>query len=79
MNWTEPKPPTEGVSSYDHTKCETPLGEFIIEWKSWKLNPSYDVILRNEWIGCEYDLDQAKNSAKKYLEEKKERLIKFLK
>ena len=26
MKWTEPKKPTDGVSFYDHTIAETPIG-----------------------------------------------------
>lgn len=67
MNWTEPNPPTEGESYYDHTKLETPLGKFIIEWKSWKESPSYDIMLGADWIGCEYELEDAKQNAEYYL------------
>jgi len=56
MNWTEPKPPTEGISYYDHITSETPLGRVKIEWKSWDG-------LR---IFAEYSLEAAKNVAKEY-------------
>lgn len=79
MNWTEPKPPTEGVSFYDHTICETPFGKLKIEWKSWKDNDSYTVILNdNDWIGAEYDLESAKELARKYLVKKHKELSEFL-
>lgn len=39
LEWSEPKPPTKDVCSYDHIIAATPLGEIRIEWKSWK---SYD-------------------------------------
>ena len=67
MNWTKEKQPTEGISHYNHTILETPIGEFIIEWKGWKERPSYDVMLKGEWIGCEYDLQSAKEIAKNHL------------
>jgi len=63
MNWTEPKPPTIDVSFYDHVKSETPLGELMIEWKSWKDSPSYDIMLNGDWIGVEYSLEEAKTAA----------------
>lgn len=28
---------------YDHCIAETPFGRFLITWKGWKENPSYDV------------------------------------
>ena len=40
LNWTEPAKPKEGVSSYDHVMCDTPLGKAMIEWKSWKDSPT---------------------------------------
>ena len=67
MNWTEPKPPTDGESCYDHVKCETPLGLIKIEWKSWKESPSYDVSLDDNWIGQEYSLKEAKKLSLDYL------------
>ena len=78
MNWTEPKPPTEGISYYDHTIVETPLGTARIEWKSWKECPSYDIEIENIWVGCEYSLDEAKNATKEYLQKKLDELTIFL-
>tara|TARA_B110000902_G_C13977026_1_gene463422 strand:+ start:242 stop:517 length:276 start_codon:yes stop_codon:yes gene_type:complete len=34
--WTDPAPGKEGVSFYDHVIAETPLGNIMLEWKSWK-------------------------------------------
>ncbi len=78
MNWTEESNPKEGVSYYDHTISETPLGKCIIEWKSWKENPSYDIQLNDEWIGCESDLETAKEAAKVYLVNRLNELKLFL-
>lgn len=76
--WTEPKPPTKGLSYYDHTICNTPLGEFIIEWKSWKENDSYDITLnRDEWIGSEYSLEDAKERVKDFLIQKHRELSEY--
>lgn len=78
MNWTEPKPPTEGVSHYDHVDCETPLGKFRIDWKGWKDKPDYDVMLESEYVGVGYELDAAKRMAEEYLIEKHRELTAFL-
>ena len=78
MNWTEPKPPTDGESYYDHVKCETPLGLIKIEWKSWKESPSYDVSLDDNWIGQENSLKEAKKLALDYLTVVNITLNKFL-
>lgn len=78
MDWTEPKPPTEDVSYYDHTVCETPLGKFIIEWKSWKTSPDYGIMLENDYIGTEYSLEEAKEKVLEYLVDKEKELHLFL-
>ena len=78
MKWTENKPPTEGISFYHHTTCETPIGKMTIEWKGWKDQPSYDLMLEGEWIGVEYDLDLTKKLAENYLKELCQKLITFL-
>ena len=67
MNWTKEKPPTEGISHYNHTTLRTPIGMFIIAWKGWKERPEYSIMLDNEYIGTEYDLESAKSLAKNYL------------
>lgn len=36
LQWSTPRPPTKGVSHYDHVVAETPLGPIMLEWKSWK-------------------------------------------
>lgn len=66
MIWSKDSKPND-VSHYDHTICKTPLGDFIIEWKSWKESPSYDVMLNDEWIGNTYKIDDAKEMAKDHL------------
>lgn len=78
MKWTEPKPPTRDVSFYDHVKLETPLGEIKIEWKSWKEDPSYDVMLNDEWLLCVYNLEEAKEESLNYIKNKYNELKKFL-
>ena len=78
MNWTEPKPPTDGESYYDHVKCETPLGLIKIEWKSWKKSDNYSTMLNEEYIGDYLNLEEAKAKAKLHLIAKTRELIKFL-
>lgn len=78
MNWTEPQKAKEGISWYDHVILETPIGRAIIEWKSWKDSPSYDVQIGNDWVGCEYDLETAKELARVYLKTKYEELGRLL-
>lgn len=78
MNWTEPKPPTEGTSYYDHITTETPLGRAIIEWKSWKYSPSYSITIGDDYIDTEYDLEEAKILARNHLIEKHKELSDFL-
>ena len=78
MKWTENKPPTEGISFYNHTITETPIGKIIIEWKGWKDQPSYDIMIDGEWIGVEYELTDAKNIALNFIKEKSEKLVTFL-
>ena len=78
MKWTEPKKPTEGVSFYDHTIAETPIGRMIIEWKSWKDNDDYSVMLDNEWIGVGFDLDEAKQIGVNYLNDKLKKLTEYM-
>ena len=70
LNWSEPAKATDGVSSYDHTILETPLGRAIIEWKSWKDDPDYGLMIGDAWICSGYDLDEVKQKACEYLEGK---------
>jgi hypothetical protein len=78
MNWTEPKPPTKGISHYDHVICETPLGQCLIGWKGWKENDSYSVTFENEYIGEGWNLEDAKQMAKSWLIEKHNGLSELL-
>jgi len=79
MKWTENKSPTEGTSYYDHTISETPIGTIIIEWKSWKENTSYNIMLDGDWLGAEYNLSDAKTVGLKHVLDKSQELIAFLK
>ena len=78
MTWTEPKPPTKDISSYDHVMCDTPLGKCLIEWKGWKDYDSYTVMIGDEWIAAGCDLDEAKSIAKEWLTNKHKELSELL-
>lgn len=78
MNWSEIKEPNKEVS-YNHVILESPLGKFVIDWKGWKENPSYDIQLNDEWIGSEYDLETAKGFVNQYLVDKTNKLNEFIK
>jgi hypothetical protein len=41
LEWSEPRPPTKDVCSYNHVVAQTPIGNITIEWKSWKDYPGY--------------------------------------
>lgn len=65
--WTDPAPPNETGCRYDHVTAETPLGQFSIEWKSWKVNDSRDLYLAGEHVKSCHDLDEAKQAAFEHL------------
>ena len=76
--WSESKKPNS-VSYYDHCTWETPIGTFKIEWKSWKKDTSYGVMLNDsDWIGTEYDLESAKELARNYLVQKHKEISELL-
>jgi len=35
LEWSDALPPNQGVP-YNHQKADTPLGEIVVSWKSWK-------------------------------------------
>ena len=78
MNWTEKQEPNDKVP-YHHIELLTPIGTYLIDWKGWKENPSYDIELKGEWIGTEYDLESAKNLAENHLLELNNQLNGFIK
>jgi hypothetical protein len=78
MKWTKESKPKEGVSYYDHTILSTPIGTYIIEWKSWKDRPSYDIELDDAWLDCQYSLGDAKTVVESHLIKKYEELKKFI-
>lgn len=69
--WSYPTLPNND-SFYDHITLQSPLGLIIIEWKSWKELPSYDITNKTtgEWLGCEYDLRGAQNKVNELITNK---------
>ena len=78
MKWSEENKPNQDVSYYNHVIAETPIGKLMIEWKGWKENPSYDVVINGMWIGVEYDLESAKRLGEKHINKVYEKLKLFL-
>lgn len=78
MKWSEECKPDAIVSHYNHIITETPIGKMMIEWKGWKENPSYDVMLNDAWIGVEYDLESAKRLGEEHLNKIFKELKSFL-
>lgn len=75
--WSKPKKASEEIP-YDHVVWITPISKYIITWKSWKENPSYDVELDEIWLGSAYDLDEAKKIAENHLNELIDELDSFV-
>lgn len=62
LEWSEPRPPTKDVCSYDHVVASTPLGDIRLEWKSWKdTSPCGDMPWGEFVIG--WNLEDAKQNA----------------
>lgn len=79
MKWSKESNPKEGVSHYNHTILETPIGEFIIEWKGWKEDPSYTIMLEGGYVTDVWDLLEAKKTVESFMYTKLELLKRFLK
>lgn len=63
IEWGEVSKPDGVTCFYDHLKGKMPLGEYSIEWKSWKDYDPYTIYFNGEFIGAEYDLESAKSYA----------------
>ena len=77
MKWSEPHKPNDNIS-YDYVTMDSPLGEFIISWKSWKETPSYDLELDGKWLSSDWDLTQCKSGARQYLLKIQEESYQFI-
>ena len=82
MKWTDNKEPNQECP-YHHTKLDTPIGTFIIEWKGYKEKPDdYCIHLCNEmltnWLAPKDSLEEAKEFVTEYLRSKMMELHSFL-
>ncbi len=77
MNWTEIEKGNK-IIPYDHTTCDTPLGMFIITWKSWKETPAFSLEIEGQYISTERTIDDAKTYAEHYLNKKSSELNRYL-
>lgn len=66
LQWSETKEPNKQCA-YEHVTADSPLGTFVIEWKSWKESPGYDVThpLEKLCIYGYFSLEEAKENAQK--------------
>ncbi|MFC5423692.1 hypothetical protein ACFPOB_29600 [Bosea eneae] len=67
LDWNEPAPPNGKDRFYDHVQAETPFGQFLIEWKSWKENDSFTISFAGDYVETRYSLDDAKAFAFDFL------------
>jgi len=68
MTWTEQTNPNDECH-YTHTKTDTPLGVARIEWKDWKVDPSFSLFVNEEYITETYSLEDAKDALTKHLKD----------
>ena len=68
IEWGEPAPPNGNTRFYDHMIGKTPLGEYSIEWKSWKSYDDYVIYLNEVFVTTRISLDDAKVAATKHYE-----------
>lgn len=62
LYWSGPWPPNARIR-YDHFVAQTPIGEFSIEWKSWKTDPDYSLNLNSVEQATFHSVDEAKAGA----------------
>lgn len=78
MNWSIESPPNKNIP-YDHTVWKVDEKNiFTIEWKSWKRDPSYSLMLNGEWLSENDSLQEAKDKALVHLMDRFEELYKIL-
>lgn len=59
LEWSAPASPDERIR-YDHVLAKSALGEFSIEWKSWKEHDDFAVYLDGDFLTSEYSIEKAK-------------------
>ena len=78
LEWSEPQKPCEKCR-YDHVEAKSPLGEFRIEWKSWKEDgDDYCLYLNGKFLKADYELNDAKMSAQQHLAEMVAKLLPYI-
>lgn len=75
FQWRGPAKPDGKTCFYDHVKCDTSLGDFQIEWKSWKEHDTYGLYFNGEYVASLYTLDEAKQKACDYIKKKIEEML----
>lgn len=69
IEWSDVQKPSNGIN-YDHCIGYTPLGEFVITWKSWKERPDYDIEVTPFTVGNVftpyYSLEDAMDACQEY-------------
>lgn len=73
LEWSTIHPPNRIFCPYTHCTAESAFGEFRLEWMAWKGVESGDgsddgVVIYGPWqndeyVGCEYSLEDAKAAA----------------
>lgn len=65
--WSAPTSPNERIR-YDHVLAKSALGEFSIEWKSWKDYDDFGLYLDREYITSARSVEAAKAFAQEHLD-----------
>ena len=69
LEWSQEFQPGRNNSNYNHVRSITPVGIYVLEWKSWKEHGSVTVYLYypnnngSDFISAEDNLDAAKTAA----------------
>lgn len=62
LTWTDPSKPNDSCP-YDHMRADTPFGEYLITWKSWKDYPDYGIDFQDNYVSFASSLEEAKDAA----------------
>lgn len=65
IEWSE-ESYSNAIRSYNYVVGKTPIGDFEIEWKSWKDCISYCTYFLGEYISCQPSLEGAKDDCQSY-------------
>ena len=73
LQWSVPQS-ANARCHYDHVFAESPLGEFSIEWKSWKTADYRDLYLAGDHLGSFRTVEEAQIAATNHLRKMAQRL-----